>query len=144
LTAYFRLKHIKSFCEEARLESLALFSLAAQDASWLSTRQATIASNVANANTPGYLAQDVQPFSAVLSHLQLPMAATSPGHISPASASGLKSNVKPTESWDVVYSGNSVSLEQEMLKAGDVGRAHQLNANIVRSFHQMLMSTVKA
>lgn len=125
------------------MEPLALFSLASQNANWLSTRQVTIAANVANANTPGYRAQDVQPFSAVLSHLQLPMASTNPGHISPTSASGLKTAVKPSDSWDVVYSGNSVSLEQEMMKSGDVGRAHQLNANIVRSFHQMLMSTVK-
>ncbi len=126
------------------MQTLALFSLASQEANWLSTRQATIASNVANANTPGYRAQDVQPFSAVLEHLQLPMATTSAGHIQPASLSGGKVNVKPSESWDVVYSGNSVNLEQEMMKAGDVNRAHGLNVNVVRSFHQMLMNAVKS
>jgi flagellar basal-body rod protein FlgB len=126
------------------MQPLALFALASQEASWLSTRQATIASNVANANTPGYQAQDVRPFSSVLSHLQLPMAATEPGHIQPASLSGDKVKVKPTDSWDVVYSGNSVNLEQEMMKAGDVTRAHSLNTNVVRSFHQMLMNAVKS
>jgi flagellar basal-body rod protein FlgB len=43
----------------------------------------------------------------------------------------------------VVHSGNSVNLEQEMMKAGDVNRAHALNVNIVRSFHQMLINAVK-
>ena len=126
------------------MQPLALFSLASQNASWLSTRQATIANNVANANTPGYRAGDVQPFSAVLSHLNLPMATTSAGHIQPASFGGGKVNVKTADSWDVLYSGNSVDLEQEMMKAGDVNRAHSLNVNITRSFHQMLMNAVKS
>ena len=126
------------------MEKLALFSLASQQASWLSTRQATIASNVANANTPGYRAQDVQPFSSVMSHLQLNMASTASGHIQPETASGAKVNVKNSDSWDVLYSGNSVNLEQEMMKAGEVNRAHSLNTNIVRSFHQMLMNAVKS
>ena len=126
------------------MQPLALFSLASQNASWLSTRQATIANNVANANTPGYRAADVQPFSAVLSHLNLPMATTSAGHIQPASFGGGKVNVKTAYSWDVLYSGNSVDLEQEMMKAGDVNRAHALNVNITRSFHQMLMNAVKS
>ena len=126
------------------MQPLALFSLASQNASWLSTRQATIANNVANANTPGYRAADVQPFSAVLSHLNLPMATTSAGHIQPAALSSGKVNVKTTDSWDVLYSGNSVDLEQEMMKAGDVNRAHALNVNITRSFHQMLMNAVKS
>ena len=126
------------------MQPLALFALASQQASWLSTRQATIASNVANANTPGYQARDVRAFSSVLSHLQLPMAATDPGRIQPASLSGDQVKVKPTESWDVLYSGNSVNLEQEMMKAGEVTRAHSLNTNVVRSFHQMMMNAVKS
>ncbi len=126
------------------MQPLALFSLASQNAGWLSTRQATIAANVANANTPGYRAADVQPFSAVLSHLQLPMTTTSAAHIQPAALDGGKVNVKPSESWDVLYSGNSVDLEQEMMKAGDVNRAHALNVNVVRAFHQMLMNAVRS
>ncbi len=126
------------------MQPLALFSLASQNASWLSTRQATIAANVANANTPGFRARDVQPFSAVLSHLNLPMAATSAGHIQPESFGGGKVNVKTADSWDVLYSGNSVDLEQEMMKAGDVNRAHTLNVNVARAFHQMLMNAVKS
>ena len=124
-------------------ETLAVLSLASQKASWLSAREATIASNVANANTPGYKAQDVTPFSSVLSHLQLKMAATEPGHMKPSSSSASTTRAKPGETWDVVYSGNSVNLEQEMLKAGEVRTAHTLDMGVVRSFHQMLMNAVK-
>ena len=72
------------------------------------------------------------------------MATTAPGHIQPASLAGERTKVKTSESWDVVHSGNSVNLEQEMMKAGEVNRAHALNVNIVRGFHQMLMNAVKA
>lgn len=129
------------------MQSLALFSLATQQADWLAARQATIASNVANANTPGYQARDVTPFSATLERMQMPMAATNASHIQPASFGGervkAKSGEKPGDSWDVVYSGNSVNLEEEMMKAGDVNREHGLNVNVVRAFHQMLMNAVK-
>jgi flagellar basal-body rod protein FlgB len=125
------------------LQPLALFSLATQEANWLSAREATIASNVANANTPGYQAQDVQPFSAVLSHLQLTMAADQPGQMQPAMASGERISLEPSDSWETVYSGNSVDLDQEMMKAGDVSRAHALNVSIVRAFQQMLLNAVK-
>jgi flagellar basal-body rod protein FlgB len=43
----------------------------------------------------------------------------------------------------VVHSGNSVSLEQEMTKGGEVNRDYSMNAAIVRSFHRMLLSGVK-
>ena len=43
----------------------------------------------------------------------------------------------------MVYSGNSVNLEQEMLKAGQISGAHALEVGVVKSFHQMLMSAVK-
>lgn len=126
------------------MQTLALFALASRQANWLDAREATIASNVANANTPGYEARDLAPFDSVMSNLQLSMATTSPGHIQPVSASGESVKVKPQESWDVVYSGNSVNLEQEMMKASDVSRAHSLNVNVVRAFHQMLINAVKA
>jgi flagellar basal-body rod protein FlgB len=43
-----------------------------------------------------------------------------------------------------VHSGNSVSLEQEMVKGGDVNRDYSMNTAIVRSFHRMLLSSAKA
>ncbi len=126
------------------MSSMAIFSLASQQSDWLTVRQSTIAANVANANTPGYRAVDVQPFSAVMAHTQLSMAATNPGHIDFEPTSANSAPVRPKDSWQVTYSGNSVSLEQEMMKAGEVNRAYAMNVNIVRSFHQMLMSTVKS
>ena len=48
-----------------------------------------------------------------------------------------------TTPWEVTYSGNSVSLEQEMLSANEVNRNYSLNMAIVKGFNQMLSMSVK-
>ena len=65
---------------------LYLFELASSQARWLELRQSTIATNVANANTPGFKARDVEPFNKVLDTMPVRLATTSPEHmqLSPA------------------------------------------------------------
>src|ERR1700704_2908948 len=108
-------------------------------------RQATISSNVANANTPGYRAMDIEPFDKVLDTKVVALAVTSPKHIPTETGSSVRSQSNRKEnSWEVVHSGNSVSLEQEMLKACDINQAYALNTAIIKSFHRMFMSSVKS
>ena len=122
---------------------LYLFELASSQARWLELRQSTIAANVANANTPGYKARDVEPFNKVLDATPVRLATTSPAHLQlSATETDTRTNAKK-DSWDVVHSGNSVSLEQEMIKGGDVNRDYSLNTAIVRSFHRMLLAGAK-
>ena len=121
-----------------------LFDLASQHNSWLTMRQTVLANNVANVNTPGYRALDLQPFDAVLQSTQLQMAATRAGHMLPdASASAPSTEVEGEDSWDVYHSGSNVSLEQELIKAGEVNRAYSMNTGVVKAFHRMLMSTTR-
>jgi flagellar basal-body rod protein FlgB len=117
--------------------------MASQQARWLSTRQAVIAENVANINTPGYVARDVKPFADVLNNTQLELAATNPNHMTLIATEASTQSLKPGEDWEVTNSGNSVSVEQQMMEAGDVNRVYSLNTNIVKAFHGMLMSSVK-
>ena len=44
----------------------------------------------------------------------------------------------------VLPSGNSVVLENELLKAGEIHRQFELNTAIVKAFHRMLMLSSKA
>ena len=120
-----------------------LFDLASRQAQWLAARQATISGNVANANTPGYRARDIEPFADILDKTKLVMAATNVGHIGVSPSRAEASKVKKADSWDTVYSKNSVSLEQELIKSGEVNRQHSLNTSIVKSFHRMLLSSVR-
>jgi len=125
------------------MEPLFLFNLASRHASWASVRQAAIAGNIANAHTPGYKAVDAEPFTAVLDKTRLTLARTAQSHMDVA-ASGIPTHkVAAADSWNVSHSGNSVSLEQEMLKADDVNRAYSLNTSIVRAFHRMILASVK-
>jgi flagellar basal-body rod protein FlgB len=121
-----------------------LFNLAAQHNRWLSTKQALVAQNVANANTPGYKALELQPFEAVLQSTQLTMKVTEAGHMAPPETEMTASTELANEkSWDVYHSGDNVSLEQEMIKANDINRAYSLDTNIVKAFHQMLLTSAK-
>lgn len=126
------------------MEPLFLFGLASRHAQWSSVRQAAITGNIANANTPGYKAADVEPFSSVLDKTRLSMARTADLHMTPPGASAPSSKVEKGEGWDINHSGNTVRLEEQMLKAGEVNKAFTLNTNIVRSFHRMLLMSVKS
>ena len=126
------------------MDPIHLFDLAGRQARWLSTSQAVIASNVSNASTPGYRAKGVQPFSEVLDRTRLQLASTDPGHLSIDPMQAQAAAIREETPWEVTDSGNSVSLEQELIKSGDVNRAYSLNTGIVKSFHAMLMSAVKA
>ena len=122
---------------------LYLFELASSQARYLELRQSTIATNVANANTPGFKARDVEPFNKVLEGTPVRLATTSPSHMQlPAAETDTRATAKK-DSWDVVHSGNSVSLEQEMIKGSDVSRDYSMNSAVVRSFHRMVLSSAK-
>jgi flagellar basal-body rod protein FlgB len=125
------------------MQPVNLFDLASQQARWLAVRQSAIAGNVANANTPGYTAVDVEPFEKVLKNTAVRMSATQTGHIL-ASTSPARQSVNTTQDGVAILpSGNTVTLEDQMIKAGEVGRAFELNTSIVKSFHRMYLMTVK-
>ena len=126
------------------MDPIHLFDLAGRQARWLSTDQSVIAANVSNASTPGYRAKALQPFTEVLDKTELRLASTDASHLAldPMQAQGAA--IKEENPWEVTDSGNSVSVEQELIKAGDVNRAYSLNTGIVKSFHAMLMSAMKS
>jgi flagellar basal-body rod protein FlgB len=125
------------------MEPVNLFQLAAQQSRWLAVRQSAVAGNVANANTPGYVAVDVEPFEKVLDKTGVTMAATQSGHLTgQATEAGFA--VRANEDPSLLPSGNSVVLENELLKAGEIHRQFELNTAIVKAFHRMLMLTSKS
>jgi flagellar basal-body rod protein FlgB len=120
-----------------------LFDVVSRNNQWLSVRQTTIAGNIANANTPGYKAVDVEPFEKTLEMTRLAMQSTLPGHLSDDAAKPANVDARKSQTWETTHSGNSVSIEQELLNAGDVNRAYRLNTSIAKAFHRMLLASVK-
>lgn len=126
------------------MSSLYLFALASQNNRWLSTRQAAVAGNVANANTPGYKAQEVAPFEQALDTVRTEMKATNAAHLSLGETrrTGSVERADQTE-WETMHSGNNVSLEQELIKAGEINRSYRLNTSVVKTFHRMMLASMK-
>jgi len=126
------------------MEPVNLFDLASQQARWLAVRHTAVSSNIANANTPGYGSVDVEPFEAVLNQKQVAMRATHPKHIAANAGSGGFAVRQVNDDRPTMPSGNTVVLENELMKSGEVRRSFELNTAIVRSFHKMLMMTTRS
>lgn len=120
-----------------------IFNLASRHNQWLTVRQSTVAGNVANANTPGYKARDVKAFDDVLGEMQLKLTKTRSDHLDVSPNTAGVNEAEDDASWTIVHSGNSVNLEQEMLKAGEVHRSFALNTSVTKAYHRMLLSSTK-
>lgn len=124
------------------MEPVNLFDLASRQSQWLAVRQSAIAGNIANANTPGYAATDVEPFEKALDRAAVRMSATQSGHLGGVSQAAF--TVKSQEfDGAMMPSKNTVVLESELMKAGEIRRSFELNTAIVKAFHAMMISAVK-
>lgn len=124
------------------MQPIQLFELTSKQAHWLTVRQSVVAGNIANVNTPGYASREVAAFEAVLQDTGARMAATHPRHIQEnplrgAVRSGSQNGV------EVMPSGNSVNLPDELSKTGEIKRMYELNAGMVKAFHRMMLLTVR-
>ena len=103
-----------------------LFSMLRSRMGYLSDRQNVIAENIANANTPGFVARDVAPFTFEAQlrgqggALGMQPAQTKAGHMAapPRRSGGSQSYAKASKSGDseTTLNGNSVVLEDQMIK----------------------------
>jgi flagellar basal-body rod protein FlgB len=124
-------------------EEIDLFRVTGARMRYLTERQAVISRNIANADTPHYRAQDLRPFSINSALLKggvdpgrpgaqageaatLQMARTRGGHVGqPGGAAAARVTAKG-ESYDEKVAGNTVSLEEQMLKSADVTNSFAL------------------
>lgn len=125
------------------MDAVNLFNLASEQSRWLSVRQAAVAGNIANANTPGYGAAEVEPFERVLDNSRVSLVSTNSAHLAGnTSADGFKVSQEDTSS-ALMPSKNTVVLENELLKSGEIRRGFELNTSIVKAFHRMALMTMK-
>lgn len=115
-------------------ESLSLFTTASALAEHAGRRQSLVARNIANANTPGYKARDLESFADSFEQPGVfELRGTRAGHrTQPISGlgPGVREVVDPgNESPD----GNSVSLESEMVRGVDIRQQHDLAVTVYRS-----------
>jgi flagellar basal-body rod protein FlgB len=113
---------------------IGLFDLAEQRLNWANQRQAVLAENIANVNTPGYKPHDIQAFATALAQVQtVAPERTQPNHLAGTTA--------PTAANEVVdrthmhsADGNAVSLDEQLVKLADTETTHSMVTSIYRAY----------
>lgn len=128
------------------LGEIPLFSMLRGRLGYLTEQQKVLAQNVANADTARYVPSDLKPFSfdAAVKQAQPAqmMATTNAGHIAPPSASrslGSAWKSKKTPDSETTLNGNSVVLEEEMIKMSDA----RMNYDAAISFYQKSLNLIR-
>jgi flagellar basal-body rod protein FlgB len=113
---------------------IGLFDLAEKRLAWAASRQNVLASNIANASTPGYQPRDVVSFQNMLNG----MSALAPVRTEPMHMTGTlpAQPVKVTKDTPVARSidGNSVSLDDQLSKVADTDTTESLVTTIWKKY----------
>lgn len=127
-----------------------LLAMLKERMSWLSARQNVLAQNVANADTPHYNAKDLKPvnFDDILKSATTPkefqpaLSLTDPRHISitPKSAADFTDVDSPDVEANPL--GNTVSLEQEMIRVSDTQAEYQAASNLYQKAMTMMRTAI--
>jgi flagellar basal-body rod protein FlgB len=122
-------------------------SLLRERMTWLHQRQDILAQNVANADTPRYVARDLkaQEFSDTLKKVTSPtsgMTVTNVRHI--ALSNTRTGQFEDLESPDIESNpnGNSVSLETQMIKVSDTQAQFAAAANLYAKAMTMMKTAI--
>ncbi len=120
------------------LGNIALFQAMGAKMDFLSTRQAVLAQNIANSDTPEYRPRDLRDvdFGAVLKDVtgsnKVRMAQTTAGHIAPGGEINDPRSRKARITYEVAPGDNAVIVEEQMVKASQTTMDYNLMTNLVR------------
>ena len=123
-----------------------LFSLLTQRMQWLSGRQALLSQNVANADTPNYVARDLKPvdFGKIVAEQNsaTSLALTDVRHIPISAQSGTPYQQEDAFGEGGTPTGNIVSLKQEMIKLSDTQIQYQTATNLYQKAVNMFRTAL--
>ena len=128
------------------LNGVPLFSLLTNRMSWLSNRQSVLAQNVANADTPNYVARDIKPmdFDAMVSAQKSSgLSVTNARHIDIRAQRGSPEyEEEDARGEGGTPGGNVVSVEQEMIKLSDTQIQYQTATNLYQKAVNMFRTAI--
>ena len=111
-----------------------------QRMNFLIERQAVVAGNIANANTPKYLAKDiVKTDHSGTGNSTFAMAVTNVQHMAMESSKGPTSGKLTEDTRFIQHNGNSVRLDDEMIKMNDI----QLNYRMMTELYSKQVAMQK-
>jgi len=128
------------------ITDLPILSMLRTRLQWSQQRQAVLAANVANGDTPGYRPQDLAPLTFTTpAQVSAPpltsvsLVRTESGHLGGASQDDTPFQSKGEKNYEVRPTGNSVNLEQEMMKVA----ANQMDYQAVTALYTRSLSMLK-
>lgn len=122
---------------------LTLLRLSSQLAAHSAARQTVITENIAHADTPGYRARDIPDFAATLRDGPgLSARTTRPGHVAfGAEANGFEAREVAAFGAETP-NGNSVSLEDQMIRGAELRQSHDLALGVYRKTMDILRTSL--
>ena len=124
--------------------TLAIFQAIKDKMEWNQSRQKLLAENVANADTPGYRGRDLVKFDfeSVMRAQNLnsiTTVTTNSRHIAARNPGGIGSSEFAVQSYEITPNGNSVVLEDEMMKVA----ANQMDYQAAASLYSRSIKLIR-
>jgi flagellar basal-body rod protein FlgB len=128
------------------LRDMPLLSLLRERMTWLNQRQDVLSQNVANADTPRYIARDLKEldFDRMVGEASsgTKMMTTNARHIAISSLHGGKFEDHETPDQESDPNGNAVSLEVQMIKVADTQAQYAAAANLYAKAVRMMKTAI--
>ena len=128
------------------LPDVPLLSMLRERMNWLHQRQDVLSQNVANADTPGYVAHDLKPldFEEALGSTgsSAALMTTNTRHIALTPSHAAKFEDREAPDQQSTPNGNSVALESEMVKVSDTQAEFQAAANLYSKAMTMMKEAI--
>ena len=123
-------------------DRIATMHMARSMGSHAASRQTAVARNVANADTPGYRATDLRGFAdSYRDGAAMGLRATRPQHVQ-ADAWGSTAGALIDAGGEPSPNGNTVSLEDEMVRQADARREFDLSLQVYQSGLSLLRTSL--
>ncbi|MDZ7629523.1 MAG: flagellar basal body protein [Parvularculaceae bacterium] len=109
---------------------------------FLAARTSVISENIANADTPGYVARDLGPadFDARIAGA---LKVSDPRHLQPGGRAGAASAPHLAPDGEASLSGNQVSIETQMMKLSESRMGYSLASSVYRKSVELMRMAVR-
>ncbi|HBK92275.1 MAG TPA: hypothetical protein DDZ68_11445 [Parvularcula sp.] len=114
----------------------------AQRLDFLAARTSVISENIANADTPGYIARDLAA-PAFEARLSGALRVSDPRHLQPGGRSGGSAAPHLAPDGEASLSGNQVSIETQMMKLSETRMDYGLVSSIYRKSVELMRLAVR-
>ncbi len=126
--------------------NIPLFGRLTERMSWLGERTRVLSQNIANADTPGYQPQDLKPidFEAEMRKLEpVAPARTNKKHLTGTVAPAGDFDPKKTKkTYETAPVGNSVVIEEQMMKVSDTQMNYNMVVNLYRKHIDLFKTAI--